>query len=272
MKLPFYKFHGNGNDFIIVDHMSTTISLTADQIKKLCHRRFGIGADGLIEIYPSASHDFVMKYYNADGLEGTMCGNGGRCVSAFAFMKNYTDKSTSFEAVDGLHRAIVESVLSPENEWYISLQMQDVTQIAFEGTDFFINTGSPHLVRFVDDVHRLDVHKTGKQIRNSFRTELGGVNVNFVQSTQQGIYVRTYERGVEDETLSCGTGVTASAIAAGIKFGKNKWKVETRGGLFTVDYNEESWGKSQVWLRGPAAMICMGEVYVTDEPGNIKAI
>ncbi|MDP2721492.1 MAG: diaminopimelate epimerase [Bacteroidales bacterium] len=260
MILPFYKFHGNGNDFILVDNMSASVNLTEDQIRRVCHRRFGVGADGLIEISPSDKQDFTMKYYNADGLEGTMCGNGGRSVSAFAFMKQYASQSLTFDAVDGVHRAVIDREIQPGKEWFVSLQMQDVKTIEQDGNDFFIDTGSPHLVKFVENVHSLDVFSKGRKLRNNTRLEWGGVNVNFVETTQDELFVRTYERGVEDETLSCGTGVTASAIAAGIRFGKSNWAIETPGGRFKVDYHMEEWGRSRVWLRGPAELICTGEV------------
>ncbi|PIQ32347.1 MAG: diaminopimelate epimerase [Bacteroidetes bacterium CG18_big_fil_WC_8_21_14_2_50_41_14] len=260
MNLPFYKFHGNGNDFILVDSLSQSVNLTDSQIRRVCHRRFGVGADGLILVLPSIEHAFTMKYYNSDGLEGTMCGNGGRCVAAFAFMRGYATGTLSFDAFDGVHQAVVERVIKPGSEWFVSLQMQDVKHVDRDGDDFFLNTGSPHLVKFVNNVRSLDVCTLGKQIRYNKRPDVGGVNVNFVEVSPEGLFVRTYERGVEDETLSCGTGVTAAAIVAGLKFGENSWKIETPGGPFLVDYQVEEWGRTQIWLRGPAELICKGDV------------
>ena len=262
MKIPFYKFHGNGNDFILIDGMTEAVILTKKQIYDLCHRRFGIGADGLMQILLSENHAFTMKYYNSDGLESTMCGNGGRCISALAFIKGYVEKSFSFEAIDGIHLAVIDDEVVEGSQWYVSLQMQDVAGVEPLDDDFFLDTGSPHLVRFVDDVESVDVFALGRKLRQATRPDSGGVNVNFVQIRENSLYVRTYERGVEDETLSCGTGVTASAIAAGIKMRKQHWLVETRGGSFKVDFVHDSSLISEVWLRGPATLVCQGEVIV----------
>ncbi len=260
MKITFFKFHGNGNDFILVDGMTNPVKLTTEQIRQMCHRRFGIGADGLMEIFPDTHHAFAMKYYNSDGLEGTMCGNGGRCIAAFAFWQGYDGNKFSFQAIDGVHQAVIESVIQPEKQWFVSLQMQDVKDIEQVESDFYINTGSPHLIKFVDDVHAIDVFTLGRKIRQTTCLESGGVNVNFVQRTPYGLFVRTYERGVEDETMSCGTGVTASAIAAGILNNKNNWDIETRGGRFKVDFINELSTRTQVWLRGPANLTFSGEI------------
>ncbi len=262
MKIPFYKFHGNGNDFILIDGMTESVILTTKQIQDLCHRRFGIGADGLMLIQPSASYSFTMKYFNSDGLESTMCGNGGRCISALAFYKGYVEKSFSFEAIDGIHLAVIDDEVERGSQWNVSLKMLDVVGADPEGDDFILDTGSPHLVRFVNDVESLDVYSLGRKLRQVTRPDTGGVNVNFVQMRENSLYVRTYERGVENETLSCGTGVTASAIAAGIKIGQQHWLVETRGGNFKVDFVHDSMLVSEVWLRGPATLVFQGEVNV----------
>lgn len=262
MKVPFYKFHGNGNDFIVIDGMTESVILTKNQVQHLCHRRFGIGADGLIQIIPSENYAFIMKYFNSDGNESTMCGNGGRCISAFAFMRGYVESKFSFEAIDGIHQAVVEGEIIKNVQWFVSLQMQDVVSFEAEGHDLFLDTGSPHLVRFVEEVDHLDVFVEGRKLRNATRPETGGVNVNFVQLLDDHLFVRTYERGVEEETLSCGTGVTASAIAAGLKFNRNDWNIETLGGKFKVDFEIENKVIREVWLRGPAEMICWGETIV----------
>jgi len=262
MKHSFFKFHGNGNDFILMDAMTSPVMLTNEHIRQLCHRRFGIGADGLMEISQDTHHAFAMKYYNSDGLESTMCGNGGRCIAAFAFWQGYADKECSFRAIDGVHQAVIESVLQPEQQWFVSLQMQDVKHIERQGDDFFLDTGSPHLVKFVEDVQAIDVFAEGRKLRRNTHPESGGVNVNFVQMTPDGLFVRTYERGVEDETLSCGTGVTASAIAAGVLYDQNNWDIATRGGRFRVDYQKGSEEITRVWLRGPATLSFVGEIEI----------
>ena len=176
-------------------------------INKLCDRRFGIGADGLILISESHQYDFEMKYFNSDGYEGSMCGNGGRCSSAFAIKSGIAGKELSFKAIDGVHKAKLDNGI-------IRLSMNDVHNPQKVSGDYFINTGSPHFVLFRKNIDQTDVNSEGKKIRWSEDFKPGGTNVNFVEITENGIYVRTFERGVEEETLSCGTGVTASAIAS----------------------------------------------------------
>jgi diaminopimelate epimerase len=261
MKLRFFKFHGAGNDFVMIDNRESLYKLSAEEIALLCHRRFGIGADGLMLLEYSSQYDFEMKYYNSDGLEGSMCGNGGRCIVAFANMLGIEKEEYHFMAVDGLHQA---NILRRKNDlWDVSLQMIDVASIEKNEDSYFMNTGSPHHVEFVDDVQRVDVYSKGKAIRNNeFYAPKGGTNVNFISvSDDDIIYIRTYERGVEEETLACGTGVTAAAIAAAIesKSDRNDYQIKALGGDLNVRFVREGDVFTQVWLRGPAALVFYGE-------------
>ena len=196
MTINFSKYQGTGNDFIIIDNRDNKISLNKIQIKKLCDRRFGIGADGLMLLENHANLDFNMKYYNSDGIESTMCGNGGRCLVSFAKTLGIFSNETNFNAIDGSHKAMVK-----ENN-IVSLQMQDVTDIRIVNKNYFINTGSPHYVTFRDEIKKIDVYNRGREIRYSKEFSPDGTNVNFVEYQNNKIFVRTYERGVENETLS----------------------------------------------------------------------
>ncbi len=259
----FYKFHGNGNDFVAVDNINSDINLTEDKVKQLCHRRYGVGADGLIEIKRSNNAQFELVYYNSDGKVGSMCGNGGRCAVAFAHYNGiFKSNSVEFMAYDGLHKAIVREKMD-STTWEISLQLSDVSYINKEKDTFVLNTGSPHYVEFVDNVEMIDVVEWGRQIRYSDKFSPDGLNVNFVERREGYIYVRTYERGVEDETLSCGTGVTASSIAEGIDNAKQVIDVKTRGGDFRVTFeiNNDKRSASNIWLNGPAKMVFKGEYF-----------
>lgn len=258
MITPFNKYQGTGNDFIIIDNRSNTFNPSYHtSIKKLCDRRFGIGADGLILISVDPEHDFRMTYFNSDGNESTMCGNGGRCAAQFAVSAGIAGKEMTFLAVDGLHRAIA----SNEN---IQLQLNDITETRIVGANYFINTGSPHYVIFARNIDQIDVFKEGKKIRFSDDFIPDGTNVNFVELTENGIYVRTYERGVEDETLSCGTGVTASAIAAVLSghFDNNSVNIRTRGGNLIAKFIISQGTVSDIWLSGPAEFVFKGEIVI----------
>jgi len=261
MNLVFYKFHGAGNDFIIIDNRSNNYNLTQDQIAYLCHRRFGIGADGLMLLGHSEKYDFEMKYYNSDGLEGSMCGNGGRCIVAFADLMGIKKVEYEFMAVDGLHHAKVNK--RDANLWDISLQMIDVKDVVKNGEAYFLDTGSPHHVEFVQDVNDVDVFAKGKAIRNNAHYgPKGGTNVNFISVKDSVIEIRTYERGVEDETLACGTGVTAAAIAASLATKSNirEYDIKALGGDLKVSFEREGNRFTTIWLRGPAAMVFSGEL------------
>ncbi len=262
MKLHFYKFHGNGNDFIIIDNRNSKIELTTSQINKLCNRRFGIGADGLMLLESSEKFDFSMVYYNSDGNLSSMCGNGGRCIAAFANMLGLVDSKMKFEAYDGVHEAVIESETLEFVEWDVSLQLADVMNIEVGDEYCFLDTGSPHYVEFVDDVSKIDVVNEGRLIRESDQFKPHGTNVNFVEKSNDSIIVRTYERGVEEETLSCGTGVTAAAIAASLQTGQKSVLVHTKGGDFNINFDFENTKFTNVWLRGPARLVFEGDINI----------
>lgn len=262
MHYTFYKYHGAGNDFIILDNRDLIFN-TANyiQIAALCDRHFGIGADGLIAIQKISDADFEMCYYNSDGNRGSMCGNGGRCAVAFAKRLGIIDTETKMLAYDGLHKAFVKSYDSSSYNALIKLQMQDVNDVEENDDFFFINTGSPHYVKFTDNLADTDVIKDGRKIRYNSRFAENGTNVNFVKDSGKGISVRTYERGVENETLSCGTGVTASAIAFAIRKnmqGSCEIPVETNGGLLSVSFINENKKFTEIYLEGPAIFVFEG--------------
>ena len=260
MTVSFEKYHGNGNDFIIVDDKTATFNDSEEFISKLCHRRFGIGADGLMLVRKSDTADFEMLYFNADGKPGTMCGNGGRCIAAFAYSHNLAKEKMTFDAADGLHAAIINESLVQDRLFDVSLQMQPVAEITEHENSYFLNTGSPHHVEFVACVDSVDVVGRGKEIRNSGEYQPGGTNVNFVQIEDGNIFVRTYERGVEDETLSCGTGVTASALAVFLETGMDNLHIKTRGGDFSVAFKRDGNRFTDIWLKGPAQLVFKGEI------------
>jgi diaminopimelate epimerase len=258
MKRTFFKYEGTGNDFILFDDRENSFDGNNSKlISRLCDRRFGIGADGLMLLRNKKGFDFEMVYFNSDGNPSSMCGNGGRCISRFANDIGAVKKNeVTFMAIDGEHTAII----GPET---VKLKMNDVSEIE-SGTDFFfLSTGSPHYVKFMEAVSELDVYAEGKKIRNSERFRKEGTNVNFVSPDNGGIFVRTYERGVEDETLSCGTGVTASALAASLKGivpATDKCAVHTRGGNLSVHFKREGNHFTNVWLEGPATFVFKGEI------------
>jgi len=260
MMFDFEKYHGNGNDFIIISNMDDDVVLTKKKIHHLCHRRFGIGADGLILIQQDEKTDFKMLYYNSDGMLSTMCGNGGRCIAAYALAHKLAGNQMVFTATDGLHHAVINSVNSDNSLFDVSLEMSPVNEVVENENCYFLDTGSPHHVEFVKCADEIDVISKGREIRNSSKYQPGGTNVNFVQIDNNTLYVRTYERGVEEETLSCGTGVTASALAAYLETGKKNWRIKTRGGSFSVDFKGDSLPFTDIWLRGPAKMVFKGEI------------
>lgn len=264
MEIPFFKYQGTGNDFVIIDNRTKTRLDRTNHalIQKLCDRRFGVGADGLMLLQNKDGFDFEMVYFNADGYEGSMCGNGGRCIVAFAHFLDAIGDSCRFIAVDGPHEAKVLA-----NGW-IELKMVDVATIE-QGQDYFyLNTGSPHYVTFSTDVARLDVVAEGRRIRYSNRFKAEGTNVNFVQSLENGIAVATYERGVEDETLSCGTGVTAAALANYLQTektenqGPQQIDILAKGGELMVKFEVEETGFKNIWLCGPATQVFHGKIAI----------
>jgi len=258
MNILFNKYQGTGNDFILVDNREGKIALTTEQVAFLCHRRFGIGADGLMLLENADGFDFRMVYYNSDGGESTMCGNGGRCITAFAHKLGIVNRSARFVAIDGSHDATINE------DGTVSLHMQDVAGINFADSYTILNTGSPHYVQWVNDVQNTDVFTEGKRIRNQDEFQPKGINVNFVQLQNGKLWVRTYERGVEDETLSCGTGVTASAIAATAKAtGDFNTTLYTPGGTLSVSFTKDSTDTAKnVVLKGPATFVFEGQVEV----------
>lgn len=258
MKIEFHKYQGTGNDFILLDNRGNGYdNLTTKQIHFLCSRRFGIGADGLMMLSNKAGFDFEMKYFNADGKQGSMCGNGGRCILKFAMLLGIRKDKYNFSAADGIHEAEID--LNGE----VRLKMKDVKGVEYSYTHYILDTGSPHYVKVVRDAMQVDVVSEGRAIRNGKEFAEAGINVNFVETIDDDtIYVRTYERGVEDETLSCGTGVTASAlISAHNDNGFNRVEVKTAGGKLSVEFEKVSEKEfKNIWLVGPAEQVYRGEI------------
>ena len=269
MQINFVKYHGTGNDFVIIDNRKKEITdtfLNHRFVKSLCNRRFGIGADGLMLLESEKNYDFRMRYFNSDGHEGSMCGNGGRCIAAFAYrigaVKNKSNPvSIRFTATDGEHEAKILS----NSPLIVKLKMSDIVDVAVGNEDYFLDTGSPHYVVFRDDVDKVDVFKEGKNLRYDKRFAPEGINVNFISFSGNRICIRTYERGVENETLSCGTGSIASTISAVIsgKIRKSPVEIKTKGGLLKVHY--ETLGNNTftaIWLEGPAQFVFEGKIEV----------
>lgn len=258
MSLWFYKYHGAGNDFILIDNRQDIFQPDTNRIARLCERKFGIGANGLMLLETNQQSDFAMRYFNADGHESTMCGNGGRCMVAFAKKLGIIDDKTHFVASDGTHQAVIM-----ENK-LIALKMQDVSDIRISHDHLFIDTGSPHYIRFVNNLSKVPVYEEGKKIRNDTSISKGGTNVNFVSLEKDGmISIRTYERGVENETLACGTGAVASAIGSYLiaKSDKTSYTVNVMGGKLQVSFEVENKNTFRnVWLTGPAEFVFEGSI------------
>lgn len=262
MTIKFYKYQGTGNDFIILDNRNNEYSsLTTMQINRLCDRRFGIGADGLMMLNNKEGYDFEMIYHNADGKEGSMCGNGGRCMVKFAYHLGIVETTYKFIATDGEHEAEIDT------DGIVSLKMKDVNTVQDYHGDHILDTGSPHYIKMVGDVMSYDVYQKGKDIRYSSQFNDKGINVNFVeQRDEDHIVVRTYERGVEDETFSCGTGVTASALVNyHNENGFNEVIVITKGGRLSVEFDKVGENNfANIWLCGPAEKVFEGSVELKD--------
>ncbi len=257
-QLHFHKYQGTGNDFIIFDDRDQTFPVHPSLVARLCHRRFGIGADGLMLLQNHPGYDFRMVYFNADGNPSTMCGNGGRCLVKFAQSLGLFESETTFLAVDGPHEAQVR-------EGLVYLRMMDVDGVRREAGYDFLDTGSPHYVTFVDNVRETDVTGQGRRIRyNDQFAPGGGTNVNFVEVLgDNALFVRTYERGVEDETYSCGTGVTACALAASYRHLASPVRIKTLGGDLRVSFRQTGAGSfADVYLIGPAEKVFEGDVVV----------
>lgn len=263
MKIKFYKYQGVGNDFILIDNREKVAhEITVQHIKKMCDRHFGIGADGLMLLNNKEGFDFEMVYFNSDGNLGSLCGNGSRCIVQFASMLGIKKNEYLFSASDGPHIAKID--LNKE----ISLKMNDVTDVQFSLDHYTLDTGSPHYVKSVSTLEDFNVVEEGRKIRNHKEFAKKGINVNFVQTLDDDhIFVRTYERGVEDETLSCGTGVTAAALmAAHNDNGFNHVDVKTQGGNLSVEYDKISDTEfKDIWLSGPAVFVFSGEIGLTDK-------
>ncbi|HEY5822952.1 MAG TPA: diaminopimelate epimerase, partial [Cyclobacteriaceae bacterium] len=266
--IHFFKYQATGNDFVLIDNRSGQYSFTVDQVKKICDRRFGIGADGLMLIEKHPTLDFNLIYYNSDGSE-SLCGNGSRAAVKMASSLGMVNGKASFNAYDGPHEA---KLLADE---IVRLKMNDVKETKVLGEDLFINTGSPHLIRFVENLKDFPVVEEGRKIRYSEAFQPKGTNVNFVELQKDNtIFVRTYERGVEDETLSCGTGVTASALAASLKGYTSPVKIKAMGGDLSIEFTPQSGQPtakagqsvvqattfSDIFLIGPAKMVFEGEM------------
>lgn len=259
MKVHFFKYQGTGNDFVIVDNRENKISLTQEQVAFICDRRFGVGADGLMLLNSRDGYDFEMIYYNSDGRPGSMCGNGGRCLVRFAHEIGIQKEHYQFMAVDGRHEAKICK------DGTVALKMNDVQDVQHQSEYTVLDTGSPHAVQQVSDVWRLDVLTEGRNIRYSEPFKEKGINVNFIEPLVEGggIVVRTYERGVEDETYSCGTGVTAAAVAyMHHPDGPTHVPVKTKGGELSVSFEKKGDRFENIWLQGPAEKVFEGHITI----------
>jgi len=256
-RIRFLKYQGAGNDFILIDNRDGSFCRTDTAlVEKMCDRRFGIGADGLMLLQNAEDADFEMVYFNADGREGSMCGNGGRCIVAFARDLGIVVEKTVFLAVDGKHDAVIVSD-------QVDLGMIDVREVAKEedGDFYLLDTGSPHFVKEVPDLRHIDMAAEGYRIRNSNRFHKEGVNVNFVEREGNGYFLRTYERGVEAETHACGTGATAAAVVFALtenKTGNLEVPIRALGGRLSVSFHREGEVFTNVRLKGPAEFVFEG--------------
>ncbi len=256
--LHFEKYQATGNDFVIIKNLDNSIILTQKQIEKICHRRFGIGADGLILIEKSQTADFKMKYYNSDGLEGSFCGNGSRCISMFAHKhKIVKDKKIKFDASDGIHFSEIK-----ENN-NVKLSMNDVREIIEFEDGYFLNTGSPHFVKIVKSLSGIDVYNLGRNISKEDRFYNKATNVNFIEIINNSVLqISTFERGVEDVTYSCGTGAIAAAIIFNKYFYPESKIIEaiTEGGILNISFERNNDWYHQIKLMGPAIKVYSGEI------------
>ena len=261
MKIKFYKYQGAGNDFILIDNRKNIVNHQNPKlIARLCDRRFGVGGDGAMFLEDRDGYDFEMVYYNADGQPSSMCGNGGRCIVAFAKFLGIIDTETDFLAVDGPHHAKI----SESGDW-VSLQMIDVDKINMDDDAYVLDTGSPHYIKQVSGLKDKDVYHDGYAIRNNDTYKAKGINVNFVEPLNSGYFVRTFERGVEDETYACGTGVTAVALAMAKhnnQTGKLNTPIKVLGGDLNIRFETDGKYFSHIFLEGPAVQVFDGEVEI----------
>ena len=257
MELIFSKYQGTGNDFVMLDNFNGQFNdLTISQIQFLCDRKKGVGADGLIKLSKEEGVDFLVEYYNADGSQ-SFCGNGARCSVAFAKSLGLIKDKATFNAIDGIHEASIENGI-------VRLEMLPVHSIQKVNSDYWLHTGSPHYVRIIDSIESLDIVDFGKSIRYSDVYKKDGVNVNIAQGVDSNtIHVQTYERGVEDETLSCGTGVTACALVwMDLNPSLDNVNVTTKGGNLSVEAIRNGEGFASIWLSGPAKHVFDGSIDV----------
>ncbi len=261
MVTKFSKYHGTGNDFILIDDRKDDFHKDEKLIQHLCDRRYGIGADGLILLNYENGYDFNMTYFNSDGKSGSMCGNGGRCIVAFANNLNIIHKKAKFLTSDGLHEA---QILGRDKDvLFVKLKMQDVKSVEMDNDSYIINTGSPHYINFVTGLDQMDIFNEGRKIRNNEVFKTDGINVDFVEVNKDHLFVRTYERGVENETLSCGTGVIASALAYALKCKKDEFvNIQTKGGNLKVMFKRYDNTFADIWLEGPASFVFSGNIQV----------
>ncbi|MBD1433474.1 diaminopimelate epimerase [Sphingobacterium sp. DN00404] len=254
-KIKFSKYQGAGNDFVLIDNRSGFFDReNEDLVKAICDRRFGIGADGLMLLQNNENFDFEMIYYNANGGEASMCGNGGRCIVAFARDLGIIQEKTVFLAVDGEHQAIIQ-----DNQ--VDLGMIDVSAIQRDGDAYVLNTGSPHYVTWISDLQHKNVYEIGSAIRNNETYKKEGINVNFIEQEEQGYFVRTFERGVEDETLACGTGATAAAMTVALHQGLEGYQeipIRVLGGQLYISFHKIGDQFTEVRLKGPAQFVFKG--------------
>ena len=261
--LPFIKYQGTGNDFVMIDQRESKFLSRTDheRIARLCDRRFGVGADGLILLENHVDYAFEMVYFNADGYQSSMCGNGGRCIAHYAHALGVPGAHYRFLAIDGPHEAKVG-----EGNW-VELKMSDVRELSSDNGQYILDTGSPHYVTFVEDVSDINVVESGQQIRYSKPFKEAGINVNFVEMTDKGLRVATYERGVEAETLSCGTGVTAAALAFAVQRPEEREvyrvPIHAKGGSLEIRFRQLPDGAfTDIWLCGPATPVFVGEISI----------
>jgi len=262
VKISFYKYQGAGNDFILIDNRQLAVNHNDPaMIARLCDRRFGIGGDGIMFLQNKEGFDFEMVYYNSDGQPSSMCGNGGRCIVAFAKFLGVIDSDTEFLAVDGPHHAKI----SATGDW-VSLHMIDVDTVTRDGGDYVLNTGSPHYVQLTEgDLAGKDVFADGRAIRYNDNYKAKGININFVEPATEGYFVRTYERGVEDETYACGTGVTAVALAMAQhnnQTGNITTPIKVLGGNLNIRFNYDGVKYTDIYLEGPAVQVFAGTVEI----------
>ena len=268
MNIPFHKYQGTGNDFVIIDNRTSFFDPeNTELIRLLCDRKFGIGADGLILLQNLEGYDFEMVYFNADGKTSSMCGNGGRCIVAFAKYLGIVENDCLFMAIDGAHEAKIAGD-------YVELKMGDVSHLEI-GEDYYIlNTGSPHYIIFVEDLDDINVVELGKMIRYGDRFRKDGINVNFVEKGNKELLIGTYERGVEDETLSCGTGVTAAAIAFAAQNPQKttrKIDLKSKGGWLTVTFDQHENNQfTNIWLGGDAKRVFSGQFHLEPQAAKVQ--